>query len=383
MSKSFDVVIAGGGPAGLCAARVLARQGREILVLDRAVFPRPKLCGGLLTHKTMGILERAFGLDVPAMEAADLIDTASRDYSIHHRGRLLLKGRAAHPFRLVRRERLDAHLLRLAREAGAEVREGAAVIGCDPETGTTDLADGTSVTGRFLLGADGANSAVRRAVAPGRAARTAWNRNLAAAIEIAVPRESAPLSTDHPRLDVGLLRTGYGWVFPNRENLIIGICGLRHKSERFAGIFRNYLRLLGFPEDFSPELHGHPLPYGNWLADPARGRVLLAGDAGGFVEPLLGEGIFYALYTGFLAAGAIARALEDNAHPAEVYRRHLRGAVLPELIWSNRLRWMLFTGQRLFGGPPIRAFHALSPGKLAEMVHGTRSFRLLAPKNWD
>ena len=116
------------------------------------------------------------------------------------------------------------------------------------------------------------------------------------------------------------------------------------------------------------------------------GRLLLAGDAGGFVEPLFGEGIFYALATGAHAATAVCRALArggDAQVAAREYAALLARTVRPEFVWSNRLRWGLFWAMRHLGPAPIKGFVGCAPGALAAMVHGRRSFRLLARKTWE
>lgn len=383
----FDVLVAGAGPAGCAAAAVLAGRGHSVALIDRAAHPRPKLCGGLLTGKAMDALARIFGLDEAELAARGGLFHQSGEYAFLHQGDELLRGASAEPFRFVDRPAFDALLAAQAVARGAELLSGRVVAACDAQAGALAFRDGETLHARFVIGADGANSVTRRAL---RVDKSAWQADLAAAIEVELPVGTGPgefpRSVSVPELHVGgpcVPRAGYGWVFPGPRGPKAGICGLRRGERDFAAIFLDYLRLLGVREPERVRLRGHPLPYGNALARPFAGRLLLAGDAGGFVEPLFGEGIFYALATGAHAGAALCRALEQGADPGREYEALLARSVRPELVWSNRLRWLLFAALQRFGPAPIKGFVQSAPAALAQMVHGRRSFKLLLPKRWE
>lgn len=395
MVKSYDVLVAGAGPAGAAAAAVLAGRGLSVALVDRAAHPRSKLCGGLLTAKTMEALERVFGLGEADLAERGGLFHSTPEYEFLHQGRRLLAGTAAENFRFVDRPALDALLSGIAVARGAEYLPGLAVESCDPAAGVLRLRGGGELSGRFIIGADGANSVTRRALGVDRAVfREQWARNLAVAIEVELrvgqePGEF-PRAVRVPELHVGaphVPAAGYGWVFPGPNGVKVGICGLRRYERAgrdFGAIFVDYLRLLGVAEPEGVALRGHPLPYGNALANPCSGRLILAGDAGGFVEPLFGEGIFYALATGAHAASAVLLGLRAGGAAARgEYARLLSRTVRPELVWSDRLRWLLFAAMRHLGARPIRGFVKSAPAALAGMVHGRRSFRLLLKKEWE
>ncbi len=410
MVKGFDVVVAGAGPAGTAAAAVLAAGGLSVALLDCLAHPRPKLCGGLLTAKSMEALSRVFGLAEADLLAHGGMFHKTPDYVFLHQGRELMRGAAAVDFRFVDRPDFDALLLGTAIRRGAVFFPGARVLGCEVRGGLVRTSLG-EFQGRFVIGADGANSVLRRCAfaASGqtnqpnqsRQGRELWRQGLAAAIEVELPPEAFPRAVRVPELHVGQPEAGYGWVFPGPRGPKVGICGLRRAGARqrdFGAIFRDFLRLLGVAGVEGIPLHGHPLPYGNALARPCAGRLLLAGDAGGFVEPLFGEGIFYAMATGAHAASAVLTALDSpggagtdiadtgNAATdtaAREYGRLLDATVRPEFLWSDRLRWLLFGAMKHFGARPIGLFVRSAPAALAEMVHGGRSFRLLAKKRWE
>jgi menaquinone-9 beta-reductase len=386
--KDYDVIVAGAGPAGAAAAAVLAGQGLRVGLLDRAEHPRPKLCGGLLTAKSVEAARRVFGLTLADLAARGGLFHETPRYLFAHQGRELLQGTAAEPFRFVDRPVFDALLVGVAVARGAEFLPGRAVESCDAASGLVRLRGGGELSGRFVIGADGANSVTRRALGPEGFVRAQWRRNLAAAIEVELPVGVGPgrfpRAVRVPELHVGSPRAGYGWVFPGPRGVKVGICGLRRHERDFGAVFLDFLRLLGVAAPEGVALHGHPLPYGNALARPASGRLLLAGDAGGFVEPLFGEGIFYALATGAHAASATLCGLgAGEAAAAGEYGRLLARTVRPEFVWSNRLRWLLFGVMRHLGAEPIRGFVNSAPAALAEMVHGRRSFKLLRRKTWE
>jgi len=382
-----DVIICGCGPAGSAAGLALARSGRSVLMLDKADFPRPKLCGGLLTWKTARLVETVFGETMADLTDAGIVTHASDRYAIRSARGVLAQGGLPHPFHFTDRSRFDARLLEHARLAGAETRTGTRVVACDPgqegaysRPARVTLADGTALEAARLIGADGANSVVRNSFPGMDKARFA--RFMAPAIEVALDPAALPEPVDCPQLHVGLMEAGYGWAFPAGESVLVGICGLRRNKVNFSNVFREFIDYLGIDPAVVPPLRGHPLPYGNALDDPTCGRALLAGDAGGFVEPLFGEGIFYALCTGLYAGQAVAQAMDTGQAAGPLYTDRLRRDILPELRWSDRLRWLLFRGMKLAGPRSLGLFVNSGPSRLAEMVHGLRSFAWLRRKRW-
>ncbi len=382
MTATRDAIIVGAGPAGSTAAYVLASKGISALVLDKAEFPRDKLCAGLLTWKSVDVLDRVFGETPQALLASGVFNSATVGYRIRFRERTIAHGEMFYPFHFATRRVFDKYLLDRAVRAGADVRTGRQVAAVDPEQGTVRLADGETVTGRFVIGCDGVASAVRRAC-PFDAA--AWKANMGGAMEFYLDRNDPRLTgtvhedlrAAYPTVYAGFLRAGYAWVFPHQDKLAIGIGGhsTLHGKE-FRKKFREFLDFLGLPPTLADTAKGHGLPYGNYLESPWHGRTLLAGDAAGLVETLFGEGLYYALRSGELAGEAVAAALSRGVDPTAIYGQGLRRDILPELVWSRKLRRILYASQSI-GFLPLLCFVRGGGRLLGEMVHGIRSYRLL------
>ena len=383
MTATHDVVIVGAGPAGSTAAHVLARKGINVLLLDKAEFPRDKLCAGLLTWKAVDVLERVQGETPEALLASGVFNAVSSGYHIRFRDHTIAAGEMFYPFHFTSRRVFDKHLFDMAVRAGANARLGSRVASVDPASGVLRLADGSELRARHIIGCDGVASVVRRACPfPSED----WRNGMGGAMEFYLPRTDPllaqgsvhpDLNAGHPTVYAGFLRAGYGWVFPHKDKLAIGIGGhsLRHGKE-FRAKFREFLAFLGLPEHLADSAKGHGLPYGNYLKKPWHGKTLLAGDAAGLVETLFGEGIYYALRSGELAGEAVTAALTRNADPAAIYAKGLNRDILPELVWSRKLRRVLYASQS-WGFMPLLCFVRGGGRLLAEMVHGVRSYRFL------
>ncbi len=379
----FDVVIVGAGPAGSVAAYALARRGERVALLDRARFPRPKLCGGLLTWKSMQLLRSVLGLDQEFLLQSGVINYQSDRFSIYGPKHLLASGELSFPFHFTDRNRFDALLLECAGRAGAHIFEETRAAVCDPDKGWVTTTDGQVFKARYVIGADGVNSAIRAAFPEGRIDHARWKHFLAPAIEISLPPDRFPRSVHCPELHIGMLKAGYGWVFPNKDRVILGICGLRRNISNFSNLFRNYLEYLNIEKADEIRFKGYPLPYGNYLEQPWCGRVLLAGDAGGLVEPLFGEGIFFAMASGLYAGEAVAEALKNNGKPSLFYCQRLQSQILSEIKASDRFRWLLFRGVNFMGDKALGMFVKAASRRLGDMVHGKRSYCWTFKKHWD
>ncbi|GAB3082625.1 geranylgeranyl reductase family protein [Micromonospora schwarzwaldensis] len=316
----WDLVVVGGGPAGLSAARTAARAGVRTLVVERATHPRYKTCGGGLIGTSLA--EAGDVIEVPAQDRVDRV-TFTRD------GRRAFTRRHATPVvTMIRREEFDDRLRAAAVSAGVEVREGVTVraVEQDPDEVRLRLADGEVVRARAVVGADGSSGVTARHV--GVRFRQV---DLGLELELPVPAVERDRWRGRVLLDWGPVPGSYAWVFPKGDRLTVGVISARGDGERTRAYLRDFVARLGL-SGVAPEHDSGHLTRCRAEDSPLRhGRVLVAGDAAGLLEPWSREGISYALRSGRLAGAAVA-AGDLDAYPREVAR-----LLTPEMRAGHRL----------------------------------------------
>ena len=357
--SDYDVLIAGAGPAGSYAAYLLAREGVRVALLDRARFPRDKVCGGGLSAKTLALLSPA---------PASVVHKTFTGAWIAWRDRSAFAKDFDRPVGCtVVRSEFDHWLVLQAQAAGAQFHAETAVRGVtqDAHSVQIDTARG-AFRARIVLAADGVASTIRAQLF-GRRAVT-----FAPAVEALVYCSAERLERlgDRVLFDLGGMPRGYGWIFPKRDHLnagvysIFGGAGIRNHLQTF-------LKRHGLPADGrTVRVCGHAIPVRNAMRSYQRGSVWLLGDAAGFAEAVYGEGIYFALKSAKLAATVV---LEPGAAPAGEYDRRVRMELEPELRWSQRV------GRALFSIGPL-AFDPLARSRLAcdwfgALVTGDLSYR--------
>ena len=378
--RRCDVAVVGGGPAGATAAYLLARQGLHVRLFDKRHFPRPKLCAGLLTWKTIEILKRIFATGSDELCRSGIVVNACRDYRIYHRHLEIARGRLDFPFHFVDRESYDHHWLKMAATAGAQIETGVGAAGVDADSGEVRLDDGRCVRAEIIIGADGVWSRVRAAIHGQQRAKRKWRDHLATAIEAHCPFVDSKSPHAFAALHFGHTGWGYAWSFPGDKKQIMGMLHLnRSGNASLSRVFGDWYQALGIEPDALTPLRGYPLPYGNYLSRPARGKVLLIGDACGLADPLLGEGIFYAHRSAEIAAQAVTAVYGRWGEAAPAYSGALHRKVIRELHWIHWLRNLLFIGgcRRRYRG--LKLAFRLIPKRLEAAIQGTRPFSRLLP----
>jgi geranylgeranyl reductase family protein len=350
VTSGCDVLIVGAGPAGATAARTLAEAGARVMILDRARFPRNKPCGGAIS---MRVLRRFPGLE-PCL---DRIAT-------HRIARLHLESPSGEAVTLesdepaalmIRRVEFDRRLTELAREAGAELVEGVEIGQAERHPGGVELRarDGRVFRSPLVIAADGVNSVVARRLGMNRG----WPAS-AVALDMMEETENQTLRAISPdSLWVGYGyggSDGYAYVFPKRDHVNVGIGyllsfyreAIAESPYELQTCFVRRLNDLGVLRGASVRRNFTPflIPVGGPLRQTMSHRVLLAGDAGGFVNGFTAEGIYYAMVTGELAARAIA-----EGHP-ERYERAWKREIGAELRDSVIVQRYLFANRARVDG---------------------------------
>lgn len=342
-SETCDVLVIGAGPAGTAAAISLARAGREVVLIDKASFPRDKCCGDGLTTLALRLLDE-LGLE-PASVAGwcDVDEAVLRSPSGRSVTLRLPQGRGRYAAVAPRLE-LDQALVDLARAAGVKVHDGhgfeSFVAADDARSVSVSVSGLGVVTSRYVVAADGMWSPVRKALGvhePGYLGEWHAFRQYASGVTGSASRQL------HVWFDADLL-PGYAWSFPlpgGRANVGFGV--LRDGSRRIRDMKSLWPDLLARPhvrEALGPDavMQGRhsawPIPARIDRAVTAVGRVLLTGDAIAATDPMTGEGIGQALLTGIEAARAIEAA---GALAPERARQQYRAAVHHHLLADHRM----------------------------------------------
>jgi len=345
--ERFDAIVVGAGPAGSASAIRLARGGATVLLADRARFPRDKPCGGGLTGRAV----RELPVDVtPVVE--DVVHTV--EVGLRYRKRF--ERRSDTPLVLMtQRRRLDAFLVEQAAAAGADFRDGVTVEGLTAGPDGVELrVGGVAVRGDVLVGADGVNGSVARAV------------GLGGGILYGVALEGNGPLPDRQRgratVELGVVPGGYGWVFPKAGHANYGVGGWASEGPRLREHLARLCAAYGLDAATLAGVQGRRLPFRRTRA-AARGRVLLAGDAAGLVDPLTGDGISEALLSARLAAEAILSGRPEGYEDAlgAALERYAETSWKTKLVLDRHPR-IAFETARL---PPVwRVLEGLLTGEL-------------------
>ncbi|PWT74367.1 MAG: hypothetical protein C5B46_04195 [Proteobacteria bacterium] len=329
---TYDAIVVGAGPAGSYLGYLLARTGRRVAILDKQRFPREKVCGGGLSRKSIALLDFDISRVVHRWLHGAFLTCQNRA--------TIVKDLPCAVGCTVLRNEFDQMLLTRACEAGAHFLGDTRFT--DVNTHGPRITAQTSrgeFSGRRLFAADGVASAVRTKV---------FGRQLVSHVPvlealIAVPGAALQSFGARAVFDFGSMPRGYGWIFPKRDHLNVGLyspfggTGLRRRLMEFIDRYPA-MRVRG-PIEF----RGYAIPLRNRAGVFERGPVALLGDAAGLAESLFGEGIYFALKSAALAARAEVE--RDAGADAMHYTRLVRDELLPELRAASMLAKTLYSFQ--------------------------------------
>ena len=327
----FDLIIVGGGPAGSIAGYTLATNGLKVLILDQTHFPRRKVCGGGLTLQAQK--------EIP-FDISNVIHQEVASGNIGFRGRAIKTISDDTPIAfMIDRISFDALLLKKAVEQGATTRLGQRAKAVSEQDDLIQVqTNQETYYGKHLIGADGVHSIVAKQTG------LIINRSTSLAYEARLSRESdAKLAhTEMITFDFGTILFGYGWIFPKRDHLNVGVCRTWPAKKASK---RHLLRFI----DQHPTLHreniidirAFPVPLGGRKNTLHKNNILLVGDAANLADPWLGEGLYYALYSGRLAAETIIKHIDGNLKDLASYTQEINRRCVDQFNYAKRFSFFV------------------------------------------
>lgn len=315
----YDVIVVGGGPSGSVAATFCKRFGLKTLLLEKKEMPRVKPCGGALSNKALSLLKQ---LKIPIN--ANLIETRVHGVNIvKPSGKSFLIDAGRPIAALVLREKFDKFLFEISSNEGCDVVTKTKVVNLkynkDSVTVYTDKGD--SFASKIVIGADGVNTAIGK-----YSSLRKWHKDELGICIVMEPKVGKEImdkffnTRNFISIYLGCLPLGYAWIFPKKECASIGMGGLLGKVRHLKTKFTRFYKKFEFLRNISPSMNVALIPAGGFKRSLVCDRTLLVGDAAGFVDTFTGEGIFYALKSGYLAAKVVKNSFSSNKFD----RRELR-----------------------------------------------------------
>ncbi|HEB32142.1 MAG TPA: NAD(P)/FAD-dependent oxidoreductase [Spirochaetes bacterium] len=289
--KKFDVIVVGAGPAGSTAARHCAINNLSTLLLEKEKLPRFKPCGGGVTLAALNELDFEIPKNIIERECSGL-KAGFND----HQNQVDFSSTVAY---MVKRDKFDQKLADMAAEAGAELHDSEVCrdITCSSENITVQT-DKNEYQGNIVIGADGFFSKVLKKI---RGGFDKEEIRYCIITDIPLPEhEVTERIGDFAELQFGFVDFGYAWMFPKRDCISAGIGGMLSHAKVLKHRFKEMLEMWNLRTDLKTK--GCFLPVSRFKHDICADRIMLTGDAAGFVDSFSGEGIRFAIISGKIAA---------------------------------------------------------------------------------
>jgi geranylgeranyl reductase family protein len=327
MTKIFDCIIVGAGPAGSTAAYHLALQGRSVLVLEKASLPHNKPCGGGVSPAIAQWLD---------FDLTPAISLKSNKVSYSWKMEDPVQVQVDSPMWMVQRDVFDDFLIKQAQKKGAQLRDSTEVKGIEFKNSVWEVKTNSEpVLGRYLIAADGAGGPM-----------TKWLGLKEPKLCMSASLETRSIKGDSLNFDFGTIKKGFIWSFPKADGYSFSIAAMRgDKPKDLKQILTDYATKCGADVSVS-NVREHALCLWDGDRKLHSQNALLVGEAASLVDPLTGEGIRPAIFSGFKAAIAIDRALGGAGDALEQYTQSIAEEWGTDMVWARRLArpFYQFTG---------------------------------------
>ncbi len=304
----FDSIVVGAGPAGATAAYYLAKKGHSVLIIEKASLPRYKPCGGGVSPA----IAEWFDFDFTPV-VKNTVSQVKYTWKMGDPMEIQLKG--VTPMWMIQRDEFDNFLVQQAVAKGAELKDNLTVTEINLQGDSWQVTtDSGNFAGKYLIAADGANSFIANKLGfvPAKTV---------AAASLEVPGEVSDRRANMAYFDFGSLKNGFMWCFPKNDGFSFSAAYVRDAQgnpQELQKQLNKYAEQFGL-DAASGKYIEHPLNL--WDGDRSLHgeRVVITGEAAGIVDPLIGEGIRPAMFTGMKAAAAVSIAIAGEANALEQY----------------------------------------------------------------
>ncbi len=345
-NNDFDVIVVGGGPAGASAAYQLSKNGTRVLLFEKEKIPRYKTCGGGIVGRIKNILPFDF---------EEIIEKKCFSVNVicHHDSLKFVSEKKEPIIMMTMRENFDHFLISKVKSFGTVVKDECEVknVYNDNDGVIAETIKG-KFKAKFLISADGAIGKISKK-------NLVYNHNFnlpALEYEVLVEKNIYLKFCQGARFDFDIISDGYGWVFPKRDHLSIGVISMKRKNLNLNKILDEYLKILGIENFLKVEKHGFIIPISNRKENYSQDRILFTGDSVGLADPVTAEGITNSILSGFFAADSIIQGNFNKNLVAKYYNKKIKQEILHENKYAKiistiiynfpRLRFILF---RLYG----------------------------------
>ena len=361
----FDVIIVGAGPSGSTLGYYLSHKGFKVLIIEKKKLPRYKLCGGGITRRASNILPFDFNHVV-------------EDYSL--KAKILLNNKEVFSkaydspvVSMVMRDKFDLFLISKAKEQGVVVKDKTKFLSIDGDPGhlTVKTSEGYYKT-NIIVGADGVLSKVAKELK----LNIDYKFMVALGAEVYFSDEKILdryKTTVH--YDFGVIRHGYGWVFPKNDHLSVGVLSVVGKEKSIKSQFYKYLKTKKLDENSEIKtLRAHLIPYNPAKENRyANDKGLIIGDANGHVDPITGEGVYYAIKGAQIAAKTIINYLNNDIQSLEIFNVELKRQITKDLERANFLASLLYSFPA-FGYKVLKIYGQQLGEKHLKVITGKKSY---------
>jgi geranylgeranyl reductase family protein len=335
----YDVIIIGSGPAGSSAAYFLTQKGIKTLVLEKEKLPRYKTCGGGVVGRLKKILP--FNFD------AVIEKYCYRSEVFDHSSNLRFSTERTKPIiMMTMRCDLDYFILSESINSGAALIDQCRIDNIRLNLNEVEVVcDNEKYYSSFVISADGAMGSISKKFCP----VNNFTRLPAFEYEAYINETSFQKFENCARFDFDIVPDGYGWVFPKKDHLSIGVVSMKknYNSINLNILFHEYIIRLGIERIIKSEKHGFIIPINNNVNDIIYKRILLAGDSAGFADPVTAEGISNAVLSGRLAANAVFDGDFNEELVGYLYKKYAVESILNEHSYAKFISYLVYSNPRI------------------------------------